>query len=667
MEGIMASVILNVDDDPAGLYAKSRILRAAGYTVIEARSGQEALRQAETMYPQLIVLDVRLPDISGIEVCRRIKTNPDLQNILVMQVSASFVSTLDRTRGLEGGADAYLVEPIDPAEFIANVKALLRLRAAEEALIESDARYHAIFQTAAVGIMEEDFSEVRARLNLLREHGVADVHSHFLAQPEDLHELLGTVRILEVNEAALAMLEVESRVQLQERMADLFFKPSNEMFLMMVVACATGKKRVFWETIVRTLHGQVLHVMCYVTFLRPDPQVVRAIKTIVNITERKRIEETLLETSRKKDEFLAVLAHELRNPLAPISNAVEMLQQIDTPCERLSQARDLLARQVSHMRRLVDDLLDISRISRGLVSIRKEPMAIGTAVARAVENVVASLDAKQQRLDVDIPPQDIVVAGDCVRLVQVISNVLDNAAKYTPVGGTIGLSVHSDAGNEEVVITVRDDGIGIAPEMLPQIFNMFAQADKGLARSTGGLGVGLSLVKGIVNLHDGRVEADSAGLGQGAAFRIYLPIMTAHFDAMEKTAETKPSVPTPRRVLLVDDNADSVESLGLILQTWGHQVAAATESQKALGLATEFRPDVIVLDIGMPDMDGYEIARYLVQKSATPRPCLVALSGYSQDEDRKRAFEAGFNHYLVKPVDFEQLRVLLATAPAIPE
>ena len=372
----------------------------------------------------------------------------------------------------------------------------------------------------------------------------------------------------------------------------------------------------------------------------------------------------LREADRQKDAFLAMLAHELRNPLAPVLNATQVLRLREPADPVVAQQRDVIDRQVAQMRRLLDDLLDAARISRGTIQVRKEPTDLRAALETAVEAVRPLIEGKGHHLRVELPADPLVLEGDVTRLTQVFSNLLNNACKYTDPGGTITLTaVHEE---DEVVVRVRDTGVGMPPEMLERAFDLFTQADQTPDRVQGGLGIGLTLVKRLVAMHGGTVAAESAGPGQGSQFVVRLPLMPAGTPVPAagkapagKRAGKSVAKRGGRRVLVVDDNTDSAESLALLLGLWQHQVKTAPDGPTALVLAAEFRPDVIILDIGLPKMNGYQVARELRKLPGLSKAVLVALSGYGQEDDRRQSKEAGFARHLMKPVDPEELKRVL--------
>jgi PAS domain S-box-containing protein len=381
---------------------------------------------------------------------------------------------------------------------------------------------------------------------------------------------------------------------------------------------------------------------------------------IRDITDRKRAEGALKEADRHKDEFLATLAHELRNPLAPLRNAIQVMRlkgSTDDPDVRW--ARDVVERQVEQLTRLVDDLLDVSRISRGKIDLQTEPVDMAAVVARAIEISRPLIDAHKHCLEVSLPKQAVRVEGDLTRLAQILSNLLNNAAKYTEEGGRIDLTVEPSGG--EAVLRVRDTGVGIAADMLPQIFEMFIQVQGSVSRSEGGLGIGLTLVRSLVEMHGGRVEAHSEGPGHGSEFVVRLPLLRETAPPAATVAEQQSLCKVPvRSVLIVDNNRDAADSLSLLLRLAGQEVRTAYDGPAALDLARARPPDVVLLDIGMPGMDGLEVARRLRQDVGLKQALLVALTGYGEDEDRRRSQEAGFNVHLVKPVDVRALERLLA-------
>jgi CheY-like chemotaxis protein/two-component sensor histidine kinase len=370
-------------------------------------------------------------------------------------------------------------------------------------------------------------------------------------------------------------------------------------------------------------------------------------------------EQALRTADRRKDEFLATLGHELRNPLAPILNSLEIMKlagAFEQP--RTRQAGVVMERQIRHLNRLVDDLMEVSRITRGVIEVKKEPLDLTAIVKAAIETSRPVLDNLRHELLTVFDPEPMFVTGDPVRLTQVFANLLNNAAKYTNHGGHITVTTRRERG--EAVVTVKDDGIGIAPALLSNVFDMFMQVDRSTRRSQGGLGIGLTLVRSLVGMHGGTVEARSEGPGLGSEFTVRLPAMAAQqiANAPRRLVEPLPA----RRILIVDDSRDGGESLAMLLRVLGAEIALAHSGRQALECVDSFKPDVVLLDIGMPGMDGYEVARRIRSNPNNRHISLIALTGWGQDEDRRRSVAAGFDHHLVKPADIDQLRQLLTVA-----
>ena len=378
--------------------------------------------------------------------------------------------------------------------------------------------------------------------------------------------------------------------------------------------------------------------------------------------ENARLYNEIRTNDLRKDEFLATLAHELRNPLAPITNSLQVLR-VAADQAQLSDSRAVIERQVAQLVHLVDDLLDVSRVSRGKLELRRRPVLLRDVLQAAVETSQPGLDAQRHRLGIVQPPEDVWLDGDLTRLAQVFANLLNNSAKYMEPGGTVTIEASTTA--TEVVVSVSDSGIGIAPEMLPHIFDLFVQADRSLERAQGGLGIGLTLVRRLVQLHNGSISVRSDGPGKGSEFLVRLPRAAPGSDEVPRPPAAAAGVaPLPAwRILVVDDNKDAVESLALLLVIGGQTVATARDGLDALAQFTAFAPDVVVLDIGLPGLNGYEVARRIRSMESGKRVILVALTGWGQDEDRRRTVEAGFDHHLVKPVDFDALKALLASLP----
>jgi signal transduction histidine kinase len=427
-----------------------------------------------------------------------------------------------------------------------------------------------------------------------------------------------------------------------------------------------GERIDHYETVRRRQDGRIIHVSLTVSPIR-DAQggLIGASKIARDITDRKQIEQeraALLEEVRKaveqRDEFLAMLAHELRNPLAPLRNSIHLLRLKGDDPSIVAHVRDMMDRQVTHLGRLVNDLLDVSRITRGMIILDRQRDDLTRLVAQATEDHRGVFEAAGVALQVDLPETPVWVNVDPTRLMQVLENLFENAGKFTEEGGKIGVEVVADRRSHRALLRVRDTGIGVDPEMVPRLFDVFTQADRSLDRRRGGLGLGLALVKRLVQLHGGEVEARSPGLGKGSEFTVTLPLE----DEPTALTDQPPREPGPRKqvkVLVVEDNRDSAESLRLLLASEGFDVTLAFSGTEGVELAHRARPDVVVCDIGLPGMDGYAVARALRNDPGTRKARLIAVTGYGQEGDRSRALESGFDTHVVKPADPQRLLSLI--------
>ena len=414
----------------------------------------------------------------------------------------------------------------------------------------------------------------------------------------------------------------------------------------------------------RTFDGRDIRVESRMRLIKDDNErtVVEADR---DVTERMHTLAALREADRRKDEFLATLAHEIRNPLAPIRNELEILRMARGNPDVVEHSRAVMERQLAHLVHLVDDLMDVSRITRSKLELRRERLALDDALHAALETSRPLIEAAHHQITLTLPTEPVYVLGDLTRLAQIFSNLLNNAAKYTPDGGRITLSARTT--NGEAVIEVRDTGIGIAAEALPDIFEMFAQANRGRGLTHGGLGIGLALVHGLTDMHGGTITAESAGPGLGSAFTVRLPVLAVPESEMsERQVQSERPASKRRRVLVADDNLDAAESLTMLLTMMGHEVRAAHDGVQAVDQAEKFRPDLIFMDVGMPKLDGLEAATQIRRKDWGAAPVIVALTGWGQETDRKRSKEAGCDEHLVKPLDFDRLSVLLADLAGAP-
>jgi PAS domain S-box-containing protein len=502
----------------------------------------------------------------------------------------------------------------------------------ELALMDSEIRYRRLFETAKDGILILDTESGRITdANPFMGELLGYTHEHFLGK--ELWEI-GLFSDKAANEAAVRTLQDKGYIRYEHLPLE-------------------------------TSQGLRVEVEIVANAYREDHHKVIQCN-IRDITERSRLEKQMQEQAaaledlhRRKDEFLAMLSHELRNPLAPIINAVQLLSLQTNEGKVQQKARTIIERQVGQLTRLVDDLLEVSRITTGRIHIQQNRVGLNGIVERALETVRPLMDQHKHELTVTLSPQPIWLNADAARIEQVIVNLLTNAAKYTPDRGRISLTVQQE--HNEAVLRVRDTGIGIAPDLLPHIFDLFIQAERSLDRSQGGLGIGLSLVQRLVEMHGGRVDASSV-LGQGSEFVVRLPVMvTPASDSQSLPEETAEPAGTSLRVLVVDDNEDAAQSLGLLLESAGHDVRIAYDGLSAVEAALAFRPSVALLDIGLPGIDGFEVAKRFRQAPDLRNIVLVAMTGYGNEADKLRSHDAGFNHHLVKPTDFDKVKKILAT------
>jgi signal transduction histidine kinase len=519
--------ILLVDDQPNNLLALEAILEPLGQNLIRARSGNEALSRLLENDFALILMDVQMPDLDGLETAALIRECDKSRHIPIIFLTAHDHTNVQIFKGYSLGAVDYLCKPIVPE--------VLRSKAAV-------------------------FVELYQKTERVRQQA--------------------------------QLIQQNQEKELQRKLV---------------------QERQHWEI------------------------------------ERLRLEAAKeKEANQRKDEFLAMLAHELRNPLAPIFNALHILELNGNKEAPAAEVRTVLNRQVRLLARLVDDLLDVSRITRGKIQLRREPLELAKLLARAQESARPSIEARGHKLEIIVPPEPLWLDADPTRLEQVLANLLNNAAKYTDPAGRI--TVLAERQEDTLILKVRDTGIGIAPETLPKLFDLFLQADRSLDRAQGGLGIGLTLARRLVEMHGGTIEASSEGLGKGSEFTIRLPLLREPWP-IRPVIEPAKTAGQPLRILVVDDSQDTAESLALVLRIEGHEVRMAYDGSAALEIAQFFRPDVAILDIGLPGINGYELGRRIRELESARKILLIALTGYGQAQDHHRSLENGFDHHLVKPVD----------------
>ncbi|HTT06476.1 MAG TPA: response regulator [Steroidobacteraceae bacterium] len=632
--------ILLVDDQRARLITYEAILGSLPVQRVCVASGHEALEQLLKQDFAAVLLDVNMPDMDGFEVARLIRDHPRLQRTPILFVTGTEVSALDQLKGYEVGAIDYISVPIVPEILRSKVAVLVELHQRHKELEE----LNRALQDAKASIDLRYASEM-AHQRQLYEAILANTPD--LAYVWDLNH-----RFVYANEGLLKMWGKTREEAIGKNCLELGYEPWHAaMHDREIDQIIATKRPVRGEVPFAGTFGRRYYDYLLVPVLGADGEVTAVAGTTRDITEQKELEASLRESDRRKDEFIAMLAHELRNPVAPIRNAGEILSRLATD-ERQTALADVLKRQTAQLSRLLDDLLEVARISQGRIELRREIVAIQTCVQMAVEAVEPMILQRHQRLEFTREGLSILVDADKARLTQCVANLLTNAAKFTPPGGDIRVDTRIE--NSDAVIEVSDTGIGIAAHLLPQLFELFVQGAQSLDRSEGGLGIGLSICKRLIEMQGGHVSGRSDGVGHGSTFTIRLPLSKAVPSPGKAVAE-----PADRKrcVLVVDDNRDAADSLATLLEIEGHNAKAAYSAEAALDEVATFQPELVFLDIGLPRISGYEVVRRI--KGAYPLITVVALSGYGSSEDRQRVVAAGFDAHLVKPVDFDTLKQLM--------
>ena len=621
--------ILNVDDYEGARYVRTKLLSQAGFEVEEAASGTQALEKLATGAFDLALLDVNLPDVDGYEVCRRIKADPRTAQVQVVHMSAAFSQSGDRARGLDIGADGYLVEPVDTEVLVSTVRGLVRKRRAEAAAHEAARHWQATFDAIndAVCLLDGDGNVARANrrfaeLPATPELGAADSNAAVAAL------LRRTTPPAAVGELLAAGERVVREARVGERWLQVTVDPvSDESHRggVFIVADVTDRKR-----------GEEV---------RQD---------LLSASERAR--QAAETVSQSKDEFLAVLSHELRTPLTAMLGWLRMLAGGRLDEERRVHALAVVERNARLQAQLVEDLLDVSRIVSGKMTLAMAPVSLLRAVEAAVDGVEELAAVKGVALALRIHGEPGLVVGDAGRLEQVFSNLLTNAVKFTPGGGTVTVSVESDGPTARV--RVIDTGAGIPPELLPHVFDRFWQGDAMQRRTQRGLGLGLTIARHLVELHGGRIEASSDGSGRGATFTVTLNVARAGQAQAPPSPRAAGRMDLARlRVLLVEDDPDTLEVISAVLRQAGAEVQGATSGDEALARLRDGVPDVLLSDIGLPGTDGYELIRLVRSLPPAAGGCVpaIAVTAFARAEDARKALLAGFDRHLAKPVDEPEL------------
>ena len=642
-------VILNVDDTAPMLYAKTRVLRAAGFTVHEAQTGADALKLLHELRPAVVLLDVKLPDMNGLDICRMIRADPALSLTLVLQTSATFVDGAARIRALDSGADSYLVEPMEPGELLANVRALLRLRRAEEQVRDNERLLRLATRAAKLGTWSfnlEDAEAVSAKAFIARAempgHGKITSGGTYQLHPDDHGALEAAFQ------AALdGRVEFDVQYRMVSRMGDLVWVAAQAA----VVRDATGRPT------------QVVGVALDITERKlADMERERLLQR----EQAARIQAE--EATHLKDEFLATVSHELRTPLHAITGWIQLLRTGQLGEDASARALESIQRNAQSQGQLINDLLDISRIISGKLRLDLKPVPLEKIVEAALDTVRPAAQAKNITLTTSLDTDTGAIVADFERMQQVVWNLLSNAVKFSNNDSEVRVALRRSKGSVE--ISVADDGSGISPQFLPYVFQAFRQADATSTRQHPGLGLGLAIVKQLVELHRGTVSAQSAGLGRGATFSVSLPMRAAVQPAAGSELEDVQSLGadlTGRkligvRVLVVDDDPDAREIVATLLTRAGASVLRAASAGEALDLLASDIPDVILSDIGMPGKDGYAFIRELRGRPLGKGGQIpaVALTAYARPDDRFRALSSGFQMHLAKPVEVRELLRVVA-------
>ena len=621
-------------DDNADMRAYLTRLLSSHWSVTAVSDGQAALAAARAEHPDLVLADVMMPKLDGFGLVRELRADPALATIPILLVSARAGEEAIGD-GLRRGADGYITKPFSASHLLVRIEAQLNTSRMKSAAYEERRRLYTALAAAPNPILlltgPEHVVELvnPAGLELWGKDGSVVGKPLRVASPELadqpflplLDEVRRSGRSIQ-QRATLARLDTHRNGELVDIYVDFVFEP------------------------VLDAAGRVESILVVALDVTHQVQAQRITQAALEDAQR---------ANKTKDEFLALLGHELRNPMAPIMTALELMKFRGD--RGITREREVIERQAHHLLRLVDDLLDVARIARGVVELKRSRICLQELISKALETVGPLFAEKRHRLSISVDPE-LQIDADAERMLQVLSNLLTNAAKYTNQGGEISVSARADAG--EALVLVRDNGIGIAADMLPHVFEMFVQERQGLDRSRGGLGIGLAIVQGLVRQHGGSVRVHSEGQGQGSRFELRLPLADHELSSDVVTAHDGKGIPAAAarvRVLVVDDNEDAAELLATAIEAMGHQTEIAHDGASALQVAESFEPDVAVLDIGLPIMDGYELARRLRASSRAPR--LVALTGYGQERDKQESLRAGFQAHLVKPVDIRRLALTI--------
>ena len=644
--------ILHVDDNEANRYVVTRILQNAGFSVLEAATGAAGLKAVVEHQPTLVILDVKLPDISGFEVCRQLKANPETAFIPVLHLSASFTQSQDKAEGLDSCADAYLVQPVEPIELLATVRSLLRIRQAEEAALSSAREWQTTFDSINDGVCLVDTEGIIRRCNramkqMLHKHS-REIIGHAYYELINLEWGIGDGSCFHLAKEThqRQVLEVQSQGKCFSKTIDPVVDEHGTLTgAVFILSDITERKRA--EALLQDQNDRLNRLM--VSLQQQTEQAQQA--------------------NRIKDEFLAVLSHELRSPLNPILGWAKILQTGQQDAAQTQYALETIERNAKLQAQLIEDLLDVSRILQGKLSLNTVPVSLTFTIKAALETVRLAAEAKSIQIKTIFEPNVGQVLGDSARLQQVVWNLLTHAIKFTPQGGQVEVQLETvkevDTHPVEYAqITVRDNGRGISANFLPYVFDYFRQADGTTTRKFGGLGLGLAIVRHLVELHGGTIQAASSGEGQGATFIVKLPLIpTAKLHHDDTVSDSSKFNFNGLQALLVDDDRDSREFIAFLLEQYGVRVTEAQSAHEALSTLEQAKFDLLISDIGMPDMDGYTLIRQIRKQSPDRGGEIpaIALTAYAGEIDRRRALAAGFQQHISKPIELELLMQVILT------